>query len=153
MTTAKTSGGQTKVSSYPPQELDPQTRIDLIRQGIPAFRFAQLSARLGISKQSLCEILQLSPTSIYRKLRCDATLSKNETERVLGIEELVGIIQTMAGESGEDEMFEAGRWLGNWMSKPLPALGGATPASYFDTFEGQKLVGQLLRMSQSGAYA
>ncbi|WP_183442436.1 antitoxin Xre/MbcA/ParS toxin-binding domain-containing protein [Pseudoduganella violacea] len=36
---------------------------------------------------------------------------------------------------------------------PLPALSGATPASYMFTTEGRALVHRLLLMSQSRAYA
>ncbi|MYM95718.1 MbcA/ParS/Xre antitoxin family protein [Duganella vulcania] len=55
--------------------------------------------------------------------------------------------------SGDPTGFDAEHWLAGWLAKPLPALGGATPASYLDTFEGQKLVAELLSMMQSGAYA
>lgn len=70
-----------------------------------------------------------------------------------GIASLIGKVQAMAEESGDPTGFDAARWVADWLAKPLPALGGATPASYMDTFEGQKLVTELLSMSQSGAYA
>lgn len=59
----------------------------------------------------------------------------------------------LSTESPEPSSFDAAQWLADWLARPLPALGGATPASYMDTFEGQKLVAGLLSMSQSGAYA
>ena len=59
----------------------------------------------------------------------------------------------MVEESGDPKGFDAARWVSEWLTSPLPALAGATPASYMDTFEGQKLVAELLAMSQSGAYA
>jgi hypothetical protein len=70
-----------------------------------------------------------------------------------GIETLIGMVQTMVEQSGDPTDFDAARWVGGWLVKPLPALAGATPASYMGTFEGQKLVAELLSMSQSGAYA
>ena len=66
---------------------------------------------------------------------------------------LIGMVQTMVEQSGEPAGFNAARWVSDWLTSPLPALAGATPASYMDTFEGQKLVAELLSMSQSGAYA
>lgn len=80
-------------------------------------------------------------------------MSCDESERVLGVETLIGMVQSMVEQSGDPIGFDAARWLANWLSEPLPALTGATPASYMDTFEGQKLVAELLSMSQSGAYA
>nr|WP_241813515.1 antitoxin Xre/MbcA/ParS toxin-binding domain-containing protein [Herbaspirillum sp. C7C2] len=34
--------------------------------------------------------------------------------------------------------FDAAKWLSNWLLSPLPALGGAAPASYLDTVEALK---------------
>lgn len=132
---------------------DPQERIALVRQGIPATMIGDLSARMGMSKAYLLSSLGLSQASISRKERATALLSRDETERVLGVENLIGIVQTMVEQSGDPVGFDAPRWLSDWLSQPLPALAGATPASYLDTFEGQKLVADLLAMSQSGAYA
>jgi uncharacterized protein (DUF2384 family) len=55
-------------------------------------------------------------------------------------------------ESGHDEKFDASRWVGAWLERPLPALGGSKPADYMDTIEGQEFISRLLAQSQSGAY-
>jgi putative toxin-antitoxin system antitoxin component (TIGR02293 family) len=133
--------------------LDPQARIALIRQGIPASTISTLSLRMGMSKESLLSSLGLSRATISRKEKDAAMLTKDESERVLGIETLIAIAQTMVEQSGDPAGFDAARWVSDWLSQPLPALAGATPASYLDTFEGQKLVAELLSMTQSGAYA
>ncbi|WP_306391052.1 antitoxin Xre-like helix-turn-helix domain-containing protein [Telluria beijingensis] len=132
---------------------DPQTRIDIIRQGIPAARIGDLAARMGISKENLLAILGMSRATISRKEKNAALLSKDESERVLGIEMLIGTVQAMVEQSGDPAGFDAARWLAGWLANPVPALAGATPASYMDTFEGQKLLANLLAMSQSGVYA
>lgn len=133
--------------------LDPQARIDLIRQGIPAATIGRLSARMGLSKETLLASLGLPRATISRKEKDATTLSKDESERVLGFETLIDQVQTIVDESGDPSGFDAARWLAGWITKPLPALGGATPASYMDTFEGQRLVTSMLAMAQSGAYA
>ncbi|MCE3605401.1 DUF2384 domain-containing protein [Massilia sp. P8910] len=133
--------------------LDPQSRIERIRKGIPAALVGNLSARMGMSKEFLIGSLGLSRATISRKEREAATLSSDESERVLGVEALIGNVQAMIEQAGDPAGFDAARWVAGWLAKPLPALGGATPASYMDTFEGQKLVAELLAMSQSGAYA
>lgn len=132
---------------------DPQTRIAVIRQGIPASTISDLSSRMGLSKENLLSSLGLSRATISRKEKDAAVLSRDESERVLGIETLIGMVQAMVEQSGDPVGFDAARWVSGWLTTPLPALGGATPASYMDTFEGQKLVAELLSMSQSGAYA
>jgi uncharacterized protein (DUF2384 family) len=133
--------------------IDPQARIAVIRQGIPASTVGKLSSRMGMSKEFLLSSLGLSRATISRKEKDATVLSKDESERVLGVETLIGMVQSMVEESGDPTGFDAARWVSDWLSKPLPALAGATPASYMDTFEGQKLVAELLSMSQSGAYA
>lgn len=132
---------------------DPPARIALIRQGIPASTISNLSSRMGMSKEHLLSSLGLSRATISRKEKDAAVLSKDESERVLGVETLIGMVQTMVEQSGDPAGFDAARWVSEWLTKPLPALAGETPASYMDTFEGQKLVAELLSMSQSGAYA
>jgi uncharacterized protein (DUF2384 family) len=94
----------------------------------------------------------IDPTTLA-KLKHAADVSKDESERLLGVETLIGIAQTMVEQSGDPAGFDAARWVSTCLTNPLPALAGATPASYMDTFEGQKLVAELLSMSQSGAYA
>ena len=132
---------------------DTDARIALIRRGIPASTISRLSARMGMSKEFLLSSLGLSRATISRKEKDASLLSKDESERVLGVETLIGMVQAMVEQSGDPAGLDAARWGADWMSKPLPALAGATPASYMDTFEGQKLVVQLLSMTQSGAYA
>lgn len=132
---------------------DPQARIAMIRQGIPASMISSLSSRMGMSKETLLSSLGLSRATISRKEKDASVLSRDESERVLGVETLIGVVQTMVDQSGVAGGFDAARWLCGWLTTPLPALAGATPASYMDTFEGQKLVADLLAMSQSGAYA
>ncbi|UGQ48873.1 antitoxin Xre-like helix-turn-helix domain-containing protein [Massilia endophytica] len=132
---------------------DPQSRISIIRQGIPASSVGSLSARMGMPKEALLSSLGLSRATISRKERAAALLSKDESERVLGVESMIGMVQRMVEESGDPVHFDAARWLSEWLAGPLPALGGETPASYMDTFEGQRMVADLLAMTQSGAYA
>ncbi|WP_254504142.1 type II RES/Xre toxin-antitoxin system antitoxin [Duganella vulcania] len=140
-----------KVTSF--YRVDPQTRIVAIRKGIPASMVGELSSTMGMSKELLLGSLGLSRATISRKERDGTALSKDESERVLGLAALIGKVQAMVEESGDPTGFDAAHWLADWLAKPLPALGGATPVSYMDTFEGQKLVAELLSMMQSGAYA
>lgn len=44
-------------------------------------------------------------------------------------------------------------WVGEWLERPSPALGGAKPADFMDTMEGQGLVTRLLLQSQVGVFA
>lgn len=145
-----------KLQSFDATQLyrsNPEARIAIIRTGVPAATVDQLSTAMNTTKEFLLSSLGLPRATISRKEKTNMALSSDETERLLGVASLIGKVQAMVEESGNPSGFDAARWLAEWLAKPLPALGGATPGSYMDTFEGQKLVSDLLGMSQSGAYA
>ncbi|RZI40451.1 DUF2384 domain-containing protein [Herbaspirillum sp. HC18] len=106
-----------------------------------------------MAKEALIDTLRLSRATVNRKARDNMTLSQDESERVLGVEYLIGQVENMVQESGDPEGFDAAKWVSNWLNSPLPALDGQKPASFMDTVEGQKLVSNLLATAQSGAYA
>ena len=79
-------------------------------------------------------------------------IPQSSSERVIGLMSLIGQVEAMIAKNGATG-FDSAKWLGNWLSKPLPALGGARPSTYLDTMAGQDLLGQLVAMAESGAYA
>ncbi|MGZ3181920.1 MAG: antitoxin Xre/MbcA/ParS toxin-binding domain-containing protein [Telluria sp.] len=133
-------------------QMDFAEKIKEIRAGVPAQRVGDLAAMMGMSKEALMESLALSRATVNRKVQAAQTLSPEETERVMGVQALIGQVEAMIDEDAPAQ-FNAAKWLADWLATPLPALGGATPASFLDTVEGQKYVGKLLDMIQSGAYA
>ena len=54
----------------------------------------------------------------------------NKADPVLGIERLVVQIKEIIAQSGNPKYFDAERWLNEWITHPLPALGGALPIDY-----------------------
>lgn len=66
---------------------------------------------------------------------------------------LVCVVQKMVDESGNPVGFDAASWVARWLDGPIPALGNKTPASYMRSAAGRKVVMNLLRQAQSGAYA
>lgn len=128
-------------------------RVELIRAGVPAVLLAQMGLEMDISKERLYETLRLPRSSVDRKIRNNDALSPEQSERVIGLERLIGQVQVMVEQSGNPKGFNSSKWVGEWLERPLPALGGETPADYMDTMEGQEMVSRLLAQSQSGAYA
>lgn len=131
----------------------PHERIEAIRRGVPAEMVGRLSKKMEIPKESLIGTLGLSRATLSRKERERKALSKDESERILGVQALIGQVEQMVRESGDPSDFNAAKWVSGWLDSPLPALGGHKPAAYMDTIEGQKLVSNLLAMAQTGAYA
>lgn len=67
-------------------------------------------------------------------------------------EALVAHLGSMIEESGDPSNFDARHWLSEWLSAPLPALGGRAPNSYMEAPETRQVIYDLLSQSQSGAY-
>jgi putative toxin-antitoxin system antitoxin component (TIGR02293 family) len=131
----------------------PQARIEAIRRGVPAAHLSALAARMALPAASLIDTLGLSRTRVNRLARAHRALSPAESERVLGMESLIGQVDHMVTESGNTAGFDAAQWVAGWLTQPLPALGHQAPACYLDTIEGQRLVSHCLAMAQGGAYA
>jgi putative toxin-antitoxin system antitoxin component (TIGR02293 family) len=131
-------------------------RIQVIKAGVAAKKVYALAIALKISQDVMMKRLGLSKSTVSRKAQADDTLTADQSERVLGMAKLLGLVQTIVDESGDPEVaktFDAAAWLEAWLSQPNPALGGAPPSTYLDTHEGQEILSTLIAQMQSGAYA
>jgi len=134
----------------------PVERIGLIRKGVSAADFKIFVSRLDIQQEKIFAMLDIAIATVNRKASRNEALSREDSEKVVGMAKLIGQVETMLAESGDPGLtpgFDAARWLTHWMEEPIPALGGATPADYMDTIEGQEMISKLLAMMQTGAYA
>ncbi|GJH26983.1 antitoxin Xre-like helix-turn-helix domain-containing protein [Caballeronia novacaledonica] len=131
-------------------------RFLIIKTGVAARKVYDLATKLNVSQDLIIKRLGLSKSTISRKVQADQTLTADQSERVLGMSKLVGLVETIVEESGDLERskdFDAAAWLENWLSQPNPALGGELPTMYLDTREGQEILSSLIAQMQSGAYA
>ena len=146
--------GRARESSYLRMfKASPSERIDLIRKGVPAEIVVTTGIDMGMSKERLLAFLQFPRTTINRKIARNEALPPEFSERMIGLQKLIGQVESIMAESGVDRNFNAAHWVAKWLEQPLPALANAKPADYMDTVEGQELVSGLLARMQSGAYA
>jgi len=134
----------------------PVHRIDLIRNGVSAADFKTFVGSLDIQQEKVFTMLDIATATVNRKASRNESLSREDSEKVVGMAKLIGQVESMLEESGDPELmrgFDAARWLTHWMEEPIPALGGASPAAYMDTIEGQEMISRLLATMQTGAYA
>lgn len=134
-------------------EADPLSRVGAIKRGIRPEFVDEIAGEMQLPKERLLGALGLSVATVNRKRGESKPLSKDESERVLGMARLVGQVESMVQASGDPTGFNAAPWLARWLEEPLPALGGHAPAELMDTAEGQAIVSNLLARAQSGAYA
>ena len=130
----------------------PFVRIELVRSGVPASFVADLSEAMKVSRERIYQTMGLPRATVDRKVREEQSLNANESERVLGLVQLIGQAEAIVLESGTPMDFDAAVWVGRWLSEPHPVLGGRTPGELMDTSEGRSLVGDLMLQQQSSAY-
>lgn len=130
----------------------PFLRIELVRRGVPASFVADLSQAMKVSRERIYQTMGLPRATVDRKVREEQSLNANESERVLGLVQLIGQAEAIVNESGGPKEFDAAVWVGHWLSEPHPVLGGRTPGELMDTSEGRSLVGDLMLQQQSSAY-
>jgi len=127
-------------------------RVAIVKAGLPAKYVKVLTVSMHMPIDKFYRTTGLARPTVDRKIRASKRLSQDETERVLGIARLVGQAQNMVEQSGAAADFDAGRWVGDWLQQPLPALEGKSPGELMDTVDGRALVSDLLSQQQSGAY-
>lgn len=126
--------------------------IEIVREGVPPALFVKLASDMQMDQKRLSGFLGIPRANLGRKATSGRMLSSPESERVVGVAQLVAEAQRIVDESGDGSTFDAAAWVGRWMEEPLPVLGDRPPSSYMDTVMGQQAVLRVLRMQQSGAY-
>lgn len=132
---------------------DPLEQIETLREGVDPSVVDELVHALRLTKEQVLGGLGVAVPTVNRKLRAHVPLSSGDSEQVFG---LVKLLSRVRGWTPSDEAkageFDAGEWLGMWLSTPNPALGGKPPLSLLDTGHGQQLVESLLASMESGSY-
>ncbi len=128
-------------------------RIGIVRSGVDAGVIDSLVVRLGLTKERLLGGLGVAAPTVNRRLRDQAPVSATDSERVVGLAQILArVVGWGASDDAVREHFDAGTWLGTWLSTPNPALGGQLPLMLLDTSDGRQLVDELLGSMESGAY-
>ncbi len=135
-------------------EIDPITRVLAIRKGVSSAELVRTSRAMGLSQERVFQMLRLPASTTKRKLAQGTSFPPEQSERILGLQRLIGQVELMVAESGPDgDPFDVGAWLAQWLDQPSPALGNKAPGEFLDTVAGQEIVANLLAQMQSGAYA
>ena len=103
-------------------------RIELVKTGLPAAMLTDIADDMAISRDQLYATIGLVRATVNRKLRKQKLLSKDESERVMGIAQLIDQVDTIVHDSGDPERF-ADRDLANQLPAPVPRSVGEQPAT------------------------
>lgn len=132
---------------------DPRTRIEMLRIGFPADILTELASSMHWSRDHTLAVIGVKRSTAMRKIRGNARLATDESERILSVIDLIEQVRQMVERSGDPSGFDAAAWVAHWLESANPALAGKQPAEYLDTHEGIGIVRRLLAQMESGAYA
>ena len=133
-------------------EMPLTARMALLRRGVPTSWIRRTEQATGLPRSVLCRLLGLKLSTVNRKLHNRVLLSPDETERLMGLQRLIGEVEAVVRDCGDGQAFDAAQWLAAWLQRPNHALGGALPGDYLDTAEGREQLSRLIGAQRSGAY-
>ena len=133
---------------------DPMQMVELERQGTPVTIVIDLSRRMGIPAIRMFKMLGVPKATATKKARDGENMTGSAGYAAMGMAKLLATAQEIVAKSTADEArdFNAAEWLGRWIERPQPALGGRRPAELLDTATGVQVVTRLLGSIVSGSY-
>jgi putative toxin-antitoxin system antitoxin component (TIGR02293 family) len=135
-------------------EADPIRLIETERMGVAGVFVKDLSKRMQIPAQRMFSMLGVPKATAEKKVSSGELLTGSGGRAALGMARLLGMAREIVANSTAPGArdFDSAKWLGLWLEKPQPALGGRKPAEIIDTPTGVDLVARLLGSIESGAY-
>jgi len=138
-----------RVASATPLQL-----VEIERRGVAGPFLKDLAKRLEIPAVRVFDMLGVPKATVEKKSALGDVVSGTGGQAAIGMARLLGIAQDIVASSTAKEAkgFDAGKWLGRWLERPQPSLGGRKPAEFIDTPTGVEVVARLLGAIESGAY-
>ena len=132
----------------------PMQIVEIERAGVVGSFIKDLSKRMEIPSSRIFSILGVPKATAEKKAAAGEMLAGSGGQAAIGMVKLLGIAQEIVAHSTarEAQGFDAARWLGRWIERPQPSLGGRKPADLLDTPTGVEVVARLLGSIESGAY-
>lgn len=132
----------------------PMDIIHMERQGIQGVFIKDLSKRMDVTASRFFTILGVPKATAEKKAAAGERVTGRGGQAAIGMIKLLGIAQSIVenSKSPEAKNFDAARWLGHWIERPQPSLGGQKPADLISTPTGVEIVARLLGSIESGAY-
>ena len=132
----------------------PMQIVEIERFGVIGSLIKDLSKRMEIPSSRIFTILGIPKATAEMKAAGGKMVAGGGGQAAIGMVKLLGIAQEIVANSTATEAkgFDAAKWLGQWIERPQPFLGGRKPADLLDTPTGVEVVARLLGSIESGAY-
>jgi putative toxin-antitoxin system antitoxin component (TIGR02293 family) len=138
-----------EVGSATPMEI-----VEIERHGVQGVFLKDLSKRMSLPTTRIFAILGVPKATAEKKAASGEFVTGAGGQAAVGMIKLLGIARDIVDNStaGDARNFDSAKWLGKWIERPQPALGGRKPADLIDTPTGVEVVARLLGSIESGAY-
>ena len=114
--------------------------VDRVRKGLPFTALSAVMEEYGISRDLMCDVLQLSSRNFLRRKE-QSRLSADESDRLYRLARVL---------AHADRVFEDPDESAEWMRTPNAALGKQQPLTLLDTDIGVQQVDQVLGRIEHG---
>lgn len=132
----------------------PMQLVETERKGVAGRFLKDISKRMDIPAARVFVMLGIPKATAEKKAAAGELVSGSAGQAAIGIARLLGIAQRIVADStaAEAKDFDSAQWLGRWLDRPQPSLGGRRPGDLLDTPTGVEVVARLLGAIESGAY-
>jgi len=128
--------------------------VEIEREGVLGSFIKDLSKRMEVPSSRVFNILGVPKATAEKKAATGEMVGGRGGQAAIGMVKLLAIAQEIVANSTASDAkgFDAAKWLGRWIERPQPSLGGRRPADLIDTPTGVEVVARLLGSIESGAY-
>lgn len=131
----------------------PMELVEVERKGVGGRLLKDIAVEMNIPTSRFFSMIGVPKATAEKKASANEVIAGAGGQAALGMVRLLGIAQSIADNSTADiSGFNVGKWLGQWIERPQPALGGKRPAEFLDTPTGVEVVSRVLGAIESGAY-
>ncbi len=127
-----------------------------VELGVPASHVPLLATATGRGVSELLDLLAMAETTYRRKEGENKPLPAVDGQRVMALIRVSALVKRLLDESGDAAgvaTFDLGAWIGDWIARPLPELGGRRPAEMLRNAEGVRAVEGVLERMRGGVPA
>lgn len=130
-------------------------RVRIEREGVPYQVVKGLIDEIFPSSSEFQNFVRIPKATFTKKMRDKSLFAGTSGQSVVGLMELINRVEDMLAterDNPDARDFDVAKWVGQWIQRPQPALGGLAPAELMDTPSGRASVMRVLGAIQSGAY-
>jgi uncharacterized protein (DUF2384 family) len=130
-------------------------RVLIERDGVPHQVVQGLIKEIGVSSSDFQRYVRIPKATFTKKMKDKSLFAGTTGQSMVGLMDLINKVEDMLAAEKDNpkaQHFDVQKWVGHWIERPQPALGGLAPAEMMDTPTGRESVMKVLGAIQSGAY-